>query len=122
MKPELHGELSKDCNTIGGKLPQVIKAGEMYPITIETKWTLDFLVKAAKEAEGQGKKNAVLFLVANAVCWNPKGERMTGRKHFSTYTYNPENHSAGYECPPFDRSFRLKKRQGFRGTPRILQS
>lgn len=122
MKPELHGELSNDCTVIDGKLPQVIKAGDLYSITVETKWTLTFLCKAAKEAEGRGKKNAGLFFVANAVCWNPKGKRMAGRKHFSTYSYNPENGSAGYECHPFDRSFPLKKHRGLKVVPRIVQS
>jgi hypothetical protein len=122
MKPELHGELSNNCMVIAGNLPQVVKAGEMYSLSIETKWPLDFLVKAAKAAESRGKKNAVLFFVANAVCWNPRGERMTGRKHFLTFTYNPQDRSAGYECPPFDRSFRLTKHKGIRVTPRIVQS
>ena len=112
MRPELHGELSNDCTIVAGNLPQVIKAGEMLSATIELKWTMTFLVKAAKEAESRGKKDVALFFVANAVCWNPKGERMVGRKHLSTFTYNPKDGSSGYECPPFDRSFRLAKHRG----------
>jgi hypothetical protein len=100
----------------------VIKAGEMFSATVELQWTLTFLVKAAKEAESRGKKDAVLFFVANAVCWNPKGERMVGSKHLSTFTYNPKNTSSAYESPLFDRSFRLKKYRGVRVTPRIVQS
>jgi hypothetical protein len=122
MRPELHGEFSNDCTIVAGNLPQVIKAGEMFSATVELKWTLTFLVKAAKEAESRGKKDAVLFFVANAVCWNPKGERMVGSKHLSTFTYNPKNTSSAYESPLFDRSFRLKKYRGVRVTPRIVQS
>ncbi|HEY5041108.1 MAG TPA: hypothetical protein VIK53_03825 [Verrucomicrobiae bacterium] len=122
MKPELHGELSNDCTVVAGILPQVIKAGEMYSISIETKWTDTFLVKAAKEAADRGKKNAMLFFVAKTICWNPKGERMMGQKHFSTFTYNPQERSSGYECPSFDRSFRLTKHRGARLTPRIVPS
>src|ERR1035441_7384733 len=86
MRPELHGELSNEDPAVACNLPQVIKAGEMLSATIELKWTTTFLVKAAKEAESRGKKDVALFFVANAVCWNPKGERMVGRKHLSTFT------------------------------------
>lgn len=120
MKPELYGEIANDCTIIDGKLPQVIKAGELYSISIDVKWTIDFLVKAAKEAESRGSKYAVLFFVARGVCWNPKGERMMGRKQFSKFTYDPQNQSGGYECDPFDRSFRLKKYRGKKISPRII--
>ena len=83
--PELQGEVAADCTVTDGRLPQIIKAGDMCSIAVHFDWTPDFVAQAREEARKRGEHQPAPFFVARAVFWNPKGRRMVAEKHIASF-------------------------------------
>jgi hypothetical protein len=110
VQPDLHGFFMADHRPISGSLPQVIKQGEMVAVTIESRWTSMFFSEAAKRARERGQVDVSFFFVAQAVFWNPKGERLVSEQHIATLSANYENTQSKFEL--FPSPFRARKSQG----------
>jgi hypothetical protein len=119
-QPELFGEILGKSSYPSGSLPQVVKAGEIISVQIETKLNLDEINAAAKLGEKRGLKSGVveLYFVAKVTIWNPEGKRFIGTKHIANSVKNYGDNS--FHSETFnDRSFQVSKQFGFLGSERF---
>jgi len=104
--PEMYGACCGDSKILTGQPPQIIKAGEMIFVSLESKWTLEFLETAQRETEERGGRDAMLYIQAEAVLWNPKGKRMIASEHVTT-TQIPLKNGFVICGIPGEKSFRI---------------
>jgi hypothetical protein len=107
INPALTGKFMARCTTIGNKLPQIIKPGEMAATTIRSNWDITFLCDAAKEAEKRAEEIASFFFVATVVARNPKGKQMSASKQVAILETNHKNTSSQFQ--PCEAVFKLRK-------------
>jgi hypothetical protein len=119
-RPELYGNILGKSSYPNGALPQVVKAGEIVSIQVETTLSLDDLLIAAKQAEQRGCQNGIaeLFFMAKVTVWNPEGKRFVGTKHISTFVKNYKDKTSGGETFN-DRAFQVSKEFGLLGSERL---
>jgi hypothetical protein len=110
LQPELTGVSVDEPAIVEGSLPRVIQPGDIYSITIETRWTLTFFTLAAKQAAQRGAVGPDLYFMAKVTAWNPKGKMMIGQKHIATWRNDTTDNSSRHEVSGV--SFRLRKAAG----------
>lgn len=107
MQPDLHGHYLEATVTVQSQLPQVIKAGEMVSVTIESNWTDTFLCLASKAAENRGRKAPELFFQVSANAWNPKGKRLSTQEAIGILQFKEEGNGWGFSVPD-KKTFQLE--------------
>jgi hypothetical protein len=75
-------------------VPQVLKAGEMTTIYVESPWDETFLEQAVSFLKDGGEKGAKLYFEATVVLWNPKGKRLINSRYVGTYETNLTDRSS----------------------------
>jgi hypothetical protein len=118
--PELFGNILGKSSYPNGSLPQVVKAGEIVSVQVETKLSSDDLVVAAKQAEKRGRQSGIaeLFFMAKVTVWNPEGKRFIGTKHISTFVINYNDKTSNGQTFS-ERSFQISKEFGLLGSERL---
>jgi hypothetical protein len=117
-RPELYGNILGKSSCPNGTVPQVIKAGEIILIQVETKLSMDDLIVAAKQAEKRGGQSGIaeLFYMVKVTVWNPEGKRFVGTKHISTFVINYKDKTSGGGQTFNDRAFQVSKEFGLLGS------
>lgn len=93
--PELHGKYM-DISMCRTNLPQILKAGELTAVVVESPWSDVFAIEAAKYLEGKEIKGVKLYFRATPSIWNPKGKQMSATQFIGTYEMSFTDNSSSF--------------------------
>jgi len=75
-------------------LPQVLKAGEMTTVIVESPWDQMFLEQAVALLKDAQETRAKLYFEVTVALWNPTGKRLVNSHSAGTYETNMKDQSS----------------------------